>query len=394
VKVPQHAATDLPAQGSARPRTVLVTGAGGFMGRNFLSVFGRRPDLCVVGVDVDSPQHVVDEALAACDVLVHLAGVNRPDDPSGFQIGNAELTRSICDRLSAAGNRPLVIFASSAQAELDNPYGRSKLAAEHILRAWSQQIGGAVVVFRLPNVFGKWGRPEYNSVVTTFCHHIAHDIPIRVDDPASPLELAYIDDVVAAFLDALDEAPTGYDRRQFEPVARTTVGELAELIRSFRDIDASADLPNLGDRFTRQLYATYIAYSQAESLVFDLASNDDHRGYLAELLREPHFGQVFVSRTLPGVTRGNHYHDTKIERFLVVEGSATIRLRELGGREVVEYAVSDQRLQVVVIPPGLLHSIQNTGERDMLALFWADEVFDPARPDAYYEPVLLEEELP
>jgi UDP-2-acetamido-2,6-beta-L-arabino-hexul-4-ose reductase len=376
-------------------RSVLVTGAAGFIGRNLLDVLRRRTDLLVTGVDADAAPEVLDGALAGCDAIVHLAGVNRPDDAAEFETGNAGFTRALCARLATAGRRPLLIFASSTQAERDNPYGRSKLGAEEALEDWSRQTGAPVVIFRLPNVFGKWGRPEYNSVAATFCHHIAHDLPIRVDDPASPLDLVYVGDVVTEFLGTLDDpAPAGCTRRVPEHVASTTVGDLAERIRGFRALDGAIDLPDLGDRFTRQLYATYLSYAPAGAHVFPLELRTDERGSLAELLRQPHCGQVFFSRTRPGVVRGNHYHDTKIERFMVVEGSATIRLRTSGGTEVTVRTVSGERPEVVVIPPGVVHCIENRGERDLLTLFWADEVFDPERPDTYAEPVLLEEERP
>jgi UDP-2-acetamido-2,6-beta-L-arabino-hexul-4-ose reductase len=375
-------------------RSVLVTGAAGFIGRNLLCALGRRPDLLVTGVDVGSSDDELQEALVTSDVVIHLAGVNRPDDPSEFTVGNAEFTRSLCSRLAAAGRQPLVLFASSAQAELPNPYGRSKRAAEQALEDWSREGGAHVVVFRLPNVFGKWGRPEYNSVAATFCHHVAHDLPIRIDDPTSPLELVYVDDVVSGFVEALDEAPAGFERRSPARTVQTTVGELAERVRAFRALDASADLPDLDDVFTRQLYATYLSYARDEALAFDLEAKRDERGMLVELLRQPHFGQVFVSRTRPGVVRGNHYHDTKVERFMVVDGAGLVRLRRLGTRDVVEHEVSGDHLRVVVIPPGCVHSIENRGEGDMLTLFWSDEVFDAERPDTYYEPVLLEEERP
>ena len=291
-----------------------------------------------------------------------------------------------------AGARPAVVFASSIQAELDNPYGASKLAAERVLAAWSRDGGGPVAVFRLPNVFGKWGRPSYNSVVATFCHNVARGLPIRVDDPDAAVKLVHVGDVVAAFLQALEAPPRGVEQRTVAPVTETTVGELAARVRAFRAAQHSPDLPDLSEHFTRALFSTYLSYLEPGDLAFDLDVHADERGDLAELVRESHAGQIFVSRTHPGITRGNHYHDTKVERFMVIGGEGVVRLRPLGGDDVLEYRVSGAAPRAVIIPPGTVHSIENVGLTEMVTLFWAGEVFDPARPDTYFEPVLRGEE--
>jgi UDP-2-acetamido-2,6-beta-L-arabino-hexul-4-ose reductase len=246
-------------------------------------------------------------------------------------------------------------------------------------------------VFRLPNVFGKWGRPSYNSVVTTFCHHTAHGLPLRVDDPGSPLKLIHVDDVVAAFLRTLDAPPRGVERGVVSPVVETTVGELASHVQAFRAAQHSPDLPDLSDRFTRALFSTYLSYLEPGDLTFSLDAHADERGDLAELLREVHAGQVFASRTHPGITRGNHYHDTKVERFMVIEGEGMVRLRSLGADDVLEYRVSGAAPRAVIIPPGTVHSIENVGRGVMVTLFWAVEAFDPGRPDTYHEAVLRSE---
>lgn len=375
-------------------RRVLVTGTKGFIGRNVMSVLRQREDVVVDGMDVDSPQETMADALARCDVVIHLAGVNRPLDESEYETGNAGLTRWMCARLTEAHNRPIVVYSSSAQAELDNAYGRSKLAAEEALHQWSEQNGAAAVVFRLPNVFGKWSRPEYNSVVASFCFNVSRNRPIRVDDADRLLSLVYIDDVVAAFLEAIDTAPSGFSHWPPLPSVQISIGELAALVRSLRASDGSPDLPDFSDRFTRQLYATYISYAELSHLAFPLDAKVDARGSLAELLREPHFGQVFVSRTRAGVTRGNHYHATKVERFMPVEGRCTIRLRHLDSHQVIEYEVSGEQLKVVTIPPGVVHSVENRGNGDMVVLFWADEIFDVDRPDTVYEPVIEDSTRP
>ncbi len=316
--------------------------------------------------------------------------MNRPKDPGEFETGNAGFTSELCGLMTAAGVRPTVVFASSTQAELDNPYGASKLAAERALEEWSRSGGGAVAIFRLPNVFGKWGRPEYNSVTATFCYNTAHGLPLRVDDPSSPLRLVYVIDVVAAFVALLDEPVSGVARPTVSPVIDTTVGELADRIRALHALQHTADAPDLSGHFGRALHSTYLSYLEPEDLSFPFILHSDERGDLAELVRHPGAGQIFFSRTHPGVTRGNHYHDTKVERFIVLAGEGIVRLRRVDSDVVEEYLVSGVEPRAVIIPPGTTHSIENTGSDEMLTLFWADEVFDPGRPDTYYEPVLRE----
>jgi len=354
----------------------------------------RSDEVDASGFDINDSRQQLADALAGCDVVYHLAGINRPQDPSDFWAGNARFTAELSNMLVAKGSRPLVVFASSTQAELDNAYGRSKLEAERELADWSEYSGGSVVVFRLPNVFGKWCRPNYNSVVATFCHRIARDLPIRVDDPRANLRLAYVDDVVRALLDAAGTEARGCRFGAVHPVVELTVGELAAQIRALHDACHSPDVPDLATPFARALFATYLSYLEADDRAFSFDLRSDDRGDLAELLREPHGGQVFVSRTRPGVTRGNHYHDTKVERFMVIVGEGLIRLRDLGSASIEEYRVSGNAPQAVIIPPGVTHSIQNTGDVDLVTLFWADEVFDPEQPDTYFEPVMRDQESP
>lgn len=367
---------------------VVITGAGGFIGRNLSLALSRCEGVEVAGFDLDDSPEALRAALGGCDVVYHLAGINRPQDPAEYEAGNAGFTAQLCRWLAAAGARPAVVFASSTQVELGNAYGQSKLAAEAALAEWSNGGGGPVAIFRPPNVFGKWCRPNYNSAVATFCHNIAHGLPIRIDDSAAAVRLVYIDDVIEAFLAPLDEPPIGVEQRAVTPVTEISVGELAARIETLHAAAHSSDLPDLSQRFTRALYATYLSYLEPDELAFAFALRSDERGDLAELARQPHAGQIFVSHTHPGITRGNHYHDTKVERFIVIAGEGLIRLRRLGSGQVQEYAVSGAAPQAVIIPPGVTHSIENLGATDMVTLFWADEVFDPARPDTHYEPVL------
>jgi UDP-2-acetamido-2,6-beta-L-arabino-hexul-4-ose reductase len=371
---------------------VVVTGATGFIGRNLMVALGRVEGVHAAGFDQADSRRSLMKALLEAHVVFHLAGVNRPPDTAEFHAGNVGFTEDVCGILRDAAARPVIVLSSSTQAELDNPYGRSKRAAEGVLTAWAGETGGDAVIYRLPNVFGKWGRPNYNSVVITFCHNVAHGIPIRVDNPDAPMTLVHVDDVVAEFLRVLDAPPEGLERRTVSPLAHITVGQLAARVRAFRAAQHSPDLPDLSAHFDRALFSTYLSYLDPIDLVFGLASHADERGDLAELLREHHAGQVFVSHTIPGVTRGNHYHNRKTERFMVICGEGLIRLRRLATAEVLEYRVGGTDPKAVIIPPGTVHSIENVGRSDMITLFWASDVLDPARPDTYHEPVLLGEE--
>lgn len=368
--------------------TVLVTGSSGFMGRNLTVALNRRDDVEVLCYDIDTGGDLADMVRRA-DIIFHLAGVNRPPDPSEYAKGNAGLTAQVC-ALAAERQRPaMIVLSSSIQAELDNPYGVSKREAEDAVRAYSEQTGAVGVAFRLPNVFGKWSRPNYNSAVATFCHNIARDLPITVSDPAREMQIVYIDDVVAAFVALVDADQSGSSFRfgSVEPVFRLTLGEIVERIKALRRSREDLMLPDLSDPLNRRLLATYNSFLPPESWAYDLQQRSDPRGTLAEFIKTQGAGQIFVSSTKPGIVRGNHYHDTKVEKFLVLSGDAEIRFRRIGTDDVVRVRVSGSDLRVVDIPPGCTHCIQNVGETDMVTLFWASEVFDPARPDTVFEEV-------
>jgi UDP-2-acetamido-2,6-beta-L-arabino-hexul-4-ose reductase len=376
----------------------LVTGSDGFVGRNLCAVLRRRKDVQLVEYDLASAPQALDEGLASADIIYHLAGVNRPQHPSEFQTGNAEFTAKICRRLVALGRAPKIVLTSSTQVEFDNLYGLSKRAAEEALRQYCQEAGAVGVAYRLKNLFGKWCRPNYNAVTATFCHNIARGLPIQISDPASRLDLSYIDDVVAAFVHELDPAagePGGFRFAQSLPSFTTTLGELASLIESFRAQRTTLQVPDFSNPFVRALYATYLSYLETGDFAYTLDIKTDQRGSLAEFVKSPPFGQLFVSRTKPGVTRGNHFHHTKTEKFLVVEGEAVIRFRSiLGGADIIEYRVSGRDYRVVDIPPGYTHSIENVGVGEVVTLFWASEVFDPQRPDTQALSVLPERHTP
>lgn len=373
---------------------VLVTGARGFLGRNLTVTLERRSGLDVRPFDLDDPPQALDRALGAADVIVHLAGVNRPADPGEFQAVNAGLTVDICQRLAALGRRPTFILASSIQAEHDSPYGVSKRAAEDAVREYCTATGARGVVYRLTNLFGKWCRPNYNSVTATFCHNIARDLPIAISDPANVVDLTYVDDVVEACAGEIESGRLDGGCVMADPLPshRITLGDLAGLIRSFRTSRESLRVPDLSAPFVRALYATYLSYLPLDAFAYPLPIRSDNRGELAEFVKASSFGQIFVSRTRPGITRGNHYHHTKAEKFFVLDGTAIIRFRHIVTGETVEYRVDGRELRVVDIPPGYTHSIENAGNGDLITLFWASEVFDPGRPDTHALPVLVERE--
>jgi len=374
--------------------TILITGAGGFIGRNLVSHLRHRDDVRVLEYDLGGTEADLRRGVAEADVVFHLAGVNRPRDPAEFEAGNAVFTANLCRILAELERAPRLIASSSVQAILDNPYGVSKRHAEEVLARFASDTGASVAIYRLKNVFGKWCRPNYNSVVATFCHNIAHDLPIQINEPGRMLELAYVDDVVAAFLKEIDE-PSRPKGSLVSPDAipsySLTLGDLAERINSFHEMQLSLRVPDFSIRFNQQLYATYLSYVEPERWQYGLDIKSDTRGNLAEFIKSPSFGQVFVSRTRPGITRGNHYHHTKTEKFFVIAGEGLIRFRHIEGTEILEYRVRGEDYQVIEIPPGFTHSITNVGTTELITLFWASEVFDPDRPDTFYFPVDLRE---
>jgi UDP-2-acetamido-2,6-beta-L-arabino-hexul-4-ose reductase len=377
--------------------TALITGAHGFIGRNLAVRLAERDDFRILVCTRATTTPELAGMVAAADVVFHLAGVNRPETVGEFHAGNADFTERLTDLIRHTGRTPLVVFSSSIQAEQDNPYGRSKLEAEEVLRRFAGETGARVALFRLPNVFGKWSRPGYNSVVATFCHNIAGDLPIAISDPQRVLDLVCVDDVVDAFIGVADGTITeGPDHmvRGSIPSSRITLGDLAARIRDFRDMRRTLMVPDLSERFTRQLYAMYLSYLEPKHWEYGLGRRSDDRGELAEFIKSPWFGQVFVSRTHPGITRGNHYHHTKTEKFFVIAGEGLVRFRPVEGDEVIEFVVKGEDYRVIDIPPGYTHSITNVGKHEMITLFWASEVFDPERPDTHFLPVITPAQEP
>jgi UDP-2-acetamido-2,6-beta-L-arabino-hexul-4-ose reductase len=364
-------------------KSVLLMGAQGFIGRNLGLALRRVPRIEVISVDIDTPESVMKRGLDTSDVVFHLAGVNRPSKPEDYETGNVGSLADVLVGLEARQRRPLIVLSSSTQALLDNPYGRSKRRAEVLLNEYATRTGTPIRIFRLPGVFGKWCRPNYNSVVATFCHNIWRAIPIQVLHPSKELELVHVDDVVSAFIELMDRDTSSQRFADVTPVFRISLGSLSQILCEFHTNRDRLHLSDLSDPLLTRLFSTFMAYIPANALTFDLEHKIDDRGVLAELAKAGGYGQFFISRTKRDTTRGNHYHDRKIEKFFVLEGDALIYLRDLSTGEIAEQRISGRELKMVDIPPGWTHSIRNVGTSDLIVLFWASEVFDADRPDTH-----------
>lgn len=358
---------------------VLVTGARGFVGQNLAVRLGELGHE-VLAIGREEGDAAWAAAARTADAVVHLAGTNRPIDPAEFATGNVDLTRRLVALLAAAGSTAPILYASSIQAANDNPYGRSKAAAERVLLDHAAATRTPVAVFRLPNVFGKWTRVGYNSAVATFCHHIARGEPIEIHDPAAPLSLVYVDDVVAAFLSLLGGGfETGY--HDVSPVYETTVGAVADIIRSFPASRDTLTTPRVGAGLVRALYSTYLSYLPAESFHYDVPIHADPRGRFVEMLKTPDSGQFSYFTAGPGLTRGDHYHHSKVEKFLVISGRAHFGFRHIRTGERHEIVVEGNEGRIVETIPGWTHNITNIGDGELVVMLWANEIFDRERPD-------------
>lgn len=382
----------MPNETPALPTPILITGAGGFVGRNLVATLHAMGCKDLLLFEKDDTVDTLADYCRRAAFVVHLAGINRPKDPSEFYSGNAGLTDTMLHLLAECGNKAPVLVTSSIQAALDNDYGKSKKQAEDAIFAHGETTGAPVYVFRMEGVFGKWCRPNYNSVVATFCHNIARGLPIEVRDPAYELPLVYIDDVVACILDAMQNHHTERDTEGYcriHPVHRVTLGHLAKLIEGFAEArKGSLEVPYLAPgSFEKKLYSTYLSYLPTDQFAYDLNMHYDDRGSFTEALRSPERGQVSVNISKPGIVKGNHWHHTKNEKFLVVQGEGVIRFRRIDCEEIIEYHVSGKKLQIVDIPCGYTHNIENVGSEDMVTVMWANECFDPDHPDTFYLPV-------
>lgn len=360
---------------------VLVTGSRGFIGKNLLVRLRECDTFDVVefarGDSVDSLQDMVSKV----DAIVHLAGENRPRDESDFKLVNTDLTATICDAIRFAGKHIPLVLASSTQAELDNPYGRSKREAERLAEQLAGDTGNPVTIYRLPGVFGKWCRPNYNSVVATFCHNIANDLPVRINDPSTRIQLVYVDDVVSSFIAALHARPFDLHWGVVDPQYSITLGELADQIRAFGNCRTSLVSERVGNGLGRALYATYVSYLPTAKFVYELPKYGDERGVFVEMLKTPDSGQFSYFTAHPGVTRGGHYHHSKTEKFLVIKGTAQFGFRHIVTNEIHEFVTCGDTPQVVETVPGWTHDITNIGDDELVVMLWANEIFDREYPD-------------
>ncbi|HGM5582906.1 TPA: capsular polysaccharide biosynthesis protein CapF [Pseudomonas putida] len=366
---------------------VLVTGAKGFVGKNLIAHLSERKDIEVVSFTRDEALDDLGRLLGDVDFVFHLAGVNRPQDPQEFQVGNTDLTRALCEAIAASGRKVPVLYTSSSQAELDNDYGKSKRGAEEALIAFGEKAGVPVHIFRLPNVFGKWGRPNYNSAVSTFCHNIARGLEITISNPAANINLVYIDDVVAHFIAVMDGQLAGNPFVAVDPQYSISVGELAEQLYAFRDSRESLITEAVGTGLTRALYSTYLSYLPPASFTYEVKGYTDPRGTFVEMLKTKDAGQFSYFTAHPGVTRGGHYHHSKTEKFLVIKGTANFGFRHIETGEFYELVTTGDKPEIVETVPGWTHDITNIGEQEMIVMLWANEIFDREHPDTYALPV-------
>ncbi len=373
---------------------VLITGANGFVGKNLQLHLAERKDVQVVCFTRDDDVAQLPGLLQGVDFVFHLAGVNRPQDPQEFVSGNVDLTQALCKAVcavaEATGKKVPIVYTSSTQAGRDNAYGQSKHGAESALRDAARSHQVPVHIFRLPNVFGKWCKPNYNSAVATFCHNTARDLPIQVNDPAAPVTLVYVDDVIERFVQLMDGANAAVDADGFATVApqyTTTVGELARLVQTFKDSRTTLMTERVGTGLVRALYATYVSYLPVESFTYTVPQHGDPRGVFVEMLKTPDAGQFSYFTAHPGITRGGHYHHSKTEKFLVIKGQARFKFRHMQTGQTHELVTTGEKAEIVETVPGWTHDITNIGTDEMVVMLWANEVFDRARPDTFACPL-------
>lgn len=364
---------------------ILVTGAKGFIGKNLIAELRNKNYEKVFEYDLDSTEEELDRYTKESEFIFHLAGVNRPKDEKEFMEGNFGFTSVLLDKLKEYKNNCPIMISSSIQAELNNPYGLSKRCGEDLMFSYGKETGAKVLVYRFPNVFGKWCRPNYNSAVATFSYNIANELPIKVNDPNVGMKLIYIDDLVKELINALKGSENKEDNYCYvEPVYEVKLGEIVDLLHSFKETRNNRFIDNMNDGFTKKLYSNYLSYLPKDKFSYDLKMNIDNRGSFTEFIKTIDRGQVSINISKPGIIKGNHWHHTKTEKFLVVSGEGVIRFRKVDEQDILEYYVSGDKLQVVDIPPGYTHNIENLGKENMVTIMWANETFDPDNPDTYY----------
>ena len=372
----------------------MITGAAGFLGRNLYQQLREYNGLEIVSFTSSNSSEELRDLIQDVEFVFHLAGVNRPQDPNDFAMGNITLTSSLIavveDEMKISGRKIPILYSSSSQAALNNPYGASKLAAEVLLHDFSQRNDSPLFIFRLPNIFGKWSRPNYNSVVATFCYNLARGIPIHINDPSASMVLVYVDDVIESFIKLLDGASPVLDALGFATVAplyTTTVGEIAVLLESFVASRNTLQIERVGTGFLRALYSTFVSFLPVQSFSYPAKMHVDTRGVFVEMLKTPDCGQFSFFTAHPGITRGGHYHHTKTEKFLVIKGNARFKFRHVQTGESHQLDTSGENSEIVETVPGWTHDITNIGTEEMVVMLWANEVFDRQRPDTFACPL-------
>lgn len=366
-------------------KKVLVTGAKGFIGKNLIVQLRNQNDTEIFEYDMDTKPELLESYTSNCEFVFHLAGINRPQNENEFMQGNFGFTSTLLESLKKHINKSPVLITSSVQAELSNPYGKSKKEAENLMFDYEKETGAKALIYRLPNVFGKWCKPNYNSAVATFCDNIANDLPIQVNDPNVLMNLVYIDDVVNEFLNALNGKENKTDDYcHISTEYYKELGSIVDLIHSFKQSRVDLSIPDMTDSFAKKLYSTFLSYLPIDNFSYPLKMNVDNRGSFTEIIKTADRGQVSVNISKPHITKGNHWHHTKTEKFLVVSGNGIIRFRKIDCDQIIEYKVSGEKLKVVDIPPGYTHSIVNIGETDMVTIMWANEMLDKNSPDTYF----------
>lgn len=365
---------------------VLITGADGFIGRNLRLLLSERQDVETVTFTRADAVETLKAKLEGVAFIFHLAGINRPQTDDEFMSGNVGLTEALCSALTLLERQIPILYTSSTQAAADNPYGESKRAAEAVLWELNARTGNPVHIYRLQNVFGKWARPNYNSAVATFCHNIARNLPITINDHTAKVTLVYVDDVIESFVKVMDGATPATDASGFANVSlvyQTTVGEIADTIRGFRDSKESLVTARVGRGLTRALYSTYVSYLPAEHFSYVVPMHSDARGVFVEMLKTEDSGQFSYFTAHPGITRGGHYHHSKTEKFLVIKGKALFKFRHMDTGETHSIYTDGDNAEIVETVPGWTHDITNIGDQEMIVMLWANEIFDREHPDTY-----------
>lgn len=367
---------------------ILVTGSKGFVGKNLMATLSHL-DYDVVTFNREDSIESLNERLEGVEFVVHLAGANRPVNTDDFYSINANLTQSLIEVIESSGRAIPILLSSSIQALNDSDYGKSKLAGEQVIIDYSKRTGADVFIYRYPNLFGKWSQPNYNTVIATWCHNISRDLPIQVNDPSVEIELVYIDDVVTEILNAMNGKANKVEDNYYSvpQSSKVTLGEIHQLLVSFKESRETLFIPNMSKGFETQLYSTYLSFLPVDKFSYPLTMHKDERGSFTEFIKSNDRGQVSINISKPGITKGEHWHHSKNEKFLVVKGSGMIQLRDINGNQVIEYNVSGDKLEVIDIPTGYTHNIINTYDEDMVTVMWVNEPFDPDHSDTYFEKV-------